>query len=351
MDGVGVQLGTQGGLRFEVRIGQGLLRGTQGAPHLVGSGKPQTCGDVQRVFAQRVDLFHHRAQVLQMPCGLRRGRGDLGMHLFDVTQGGRIGHPQAFHTLVQTRQKIQTFKRQGGPVACIGLADGVHHQRRILHGHGMWPQMRHRTKGRQGVSRHAAKAGLQAHIAAKSGWDAHTASAIGAHGQRPQASGHRRRRTTRGAPRCVVQIPGVAADACEQRIGFAFATKFGGGGFAQQHGTGFAQTRSDGRIHLPGLIGVDGLAAAQRGPAAREDQVFDGHRHAVQSRHRCAIASVGLPAQLALPRTGHGRLFVHQAKRIEQRVELLDALQHRLRGLHGRSLTTAVKRQQLRGGA
>ena len=193
MQCVGIELGAQLGLRLEIGIGQGLLRGTQALPHLVSPCKPQTGGDVQGVFAQRVYLLDHRAQVLQMFCRLRCSGGNFGIHIFSVPQGGRIRHAQSLHTILQACQVVHAVKRQRGPVTGVGQGDGVHHQRNIFHRHGMRAQMCHRAKWRQGVGRHAAKAGLKTHIATKRSGNAHTACAIGAYGQRPQARAHRRR--------------------------------------------------------------------------------------------------------------------------------------------------------------
>ena len=211
--------------------------------------------------------------------------------------------------------------------------------------------MRHRAKRRQGVGWHPAKTGLQTHIAAKRGGNAYAARTIGANGQGPQTCTHRSGCATRRATGCSRRVPRVAADACEQRVGFAFATKLWGGGFAQEHRAGFAQTCGDRRVHLPRLVRVNGFAATQSRPSLGEDQVFDGQGHTVQGQYPIATAAVCLPTRFAEVGAGHGSGFVDQAKSIQQGVEPGDALQHRLGGFHGRGLSAAVQAQQLCGGA
>ena len=211
--------------------------------------------------------------------------------------------------------------------------------------------MRHRAKRRQGVGWHTAKTGLQSDVAAKRGGNAHAACTIGADGQGPQTCTHRSRCAARRAAGCSRRVPRVTADACEQRVGFAFATKLRGGGFAQEHRTGFAQTCADRCVHLPRLVGVDGFAATQSRPSLGEDQVFDGQGHTVQGQHPIATAAVCLPTRLAVVGAGHGSSFVDQAKSIQQGVEPGDALQHRLGGFHGGGLAAAVQVQQLGGSA
>ena len=270
--------------------------------------------------------------------------------MFGVTQGGRIRHPHAFDAPLQASQVVRAIKGQGCPITCIGQGDGIHHQGHVVHRHGMWPQMRHRAKRRQRIGRHPAKAGFQTHVAAKRSGNTHTACAIGAHGQRSQASTHRSGCATRRPARCTCRVPGVAADACQERIGFAFASELGCGGLAQEHRTSLAQASGDRRIDIPWLIGIDGLAAAQSGPALGQDQVFDGHRYAVQGQHGLATFTVRLPSAFAVSRTGQGSGFIHPTKGVEQRIQPRNTLQHSLRDFNRRGLTLAIQIQELGGG-
>jgi hypothetical protein len=129
----------------------------------------------------------------------------------------------------------------------------------------------------------------------------------------------------------VVQVPGVAGDAGGGRIGLALATELGRGGFAEQHGTGLAQAGGGWGVHIPGLVRVDGAAAAQGGPTLGQDQVLDGGGHPIQSAYGCALLAVRLPTGFTGTGTGQSGLLVHQTKGVDLRVDTFDALQHRLR--------------------
>ena len=51
------QLCAQSRLGLKIRVSHGLLRAAEQAPHRVGTYKPQTGGDIQRVFKPWVDLL------------------------------------------------------------------------------------------------------------------------------------------------------------------------------------------------------------------------------------------------------------------------------------------------------
>ena len=208
-----------------------------------------------------------------------------------------------------------------------------------------------RAKGRQRVGRHPPEAGLETEISAKRRRYTHTAGAIGAHAQGAQPRGHRCCRATRRTPRGFSGVPGVAGDARSGGIGLGLAAKFRRVGFTDQNRTGFAQTGRHRRINIPGLHGVYGAAAAKGRPALGQDQIFDGGWHAVKQAYRCAAMALGLPARLAAPGTLQRRFARHQAKRIEQWIEALNAHQYSLGHLHRRGLCAAIKPYQLLGAA
>ena len=322
----GAELRAQSRLGTKVRVGQGLLLGAQARPDGVGPQKPQAGGDVQRVFKTRIDLLDVGAQGFKLFDRIGHGRCDFGVHVLRKAQGGGVGDSKAANAVFQAHGVIGGVRWQRSPVAGIGLLEHIRHQGGIAHAHGVGAKVRHRAERRQGVGGYAPKTGLEAHVAAKGGGYAHAARAIGAHTQWPQACGY----SGSGAPRrptgCVVQVPGVARDAGGRRVGLALATKFGGRGFAQQHGARLAQARRGRGIDLPGLVRVDGAAAAKGGPASGQDQILDGGGHALEGAHRRALLPMRLPACLAGARTGQSGLFVDQTKGVDLGVDPFDAL-------------------------
>ena len=131
-----------------------------------------------------------RAQRLQLLHGRIHGCGDFGVHIVRIAQSGRIGDPQATYAVFQTHGVVAGVRGQRCPVSGIGLLEHVGHQGGVAHAHGVRPQVRHRTKRRQGVGGHPSKAGFQAHVATKGRRNPHTACAIGAHTDGPQTCRH-----------------------------------------------------------------------------------------------------------------------------------------------------------------
>ena len=132
-------------------------------------------------------------------------------------------------------------------------------------------------------------------------------------------------------------IPRIARDAGERAVGHAFPAELGRGGLADKHRAVLAQPRGRGRVVVPRGLRIDGLRAAQRGPAARKNQVLDRHRHAVEQPLRLARQ----PARFRRFRFVE-RAIGDQIERIELRVERFDALEHGAGRFHRRERARAV---------
>ena len=92
-----------------------------------------------------------------------------------------------------------------------------------------------------------------------------------------------------------------------------------------------------------GPVGIDGFRAAQRRPALGEEDVLDGHRHAVERPFRLAAH----PARFGLGRHRE-RVGSDEAERVQHRVEGVDALQNSARGLDRRGALAPIQAQQVR---
>ena len=141
-------------------------------------------------------------------------------------------------------------------------------------------------------------------------------------------------------------VPGVAGDAGEGAVADGLPAELGRGGLAEQHGALLAQARHHGRVLVPGLIAAHGLGAAQRRPAARDHDVLDRGRHAVDQALRRPLH----PARLRRPRGAERGLLVDQQEGVERGLQGGDAGQHGTCHLHRRQCLAAVVLEERRGG-
>ncbi len=186
------------------------------------------------------------------------------------------------------------MRRQRAPVARIRLRDDVEQQRRISHITRHRPHMRHRAHRRQGPGRHAAKVRLDAGSGGECIGNADRPAAIGADVQWPKTRCQSGARATGRSARGHGEVPRIARDAGQRRIGCAFPAPFGGTGFAENYGTGFAQARGGGGVVGPRLAPINGLRATQGRHAGGQYQILDAGRHAINRRQRRAFG----PARL-----------------------------------------------------
>ena len=169
---------------------------------------------------------------------------------------------------------------------------------------------------RQRVRRHPPEARLEPDVAAERGRDADRSGAVGADAR--AGPGRRRppppcRPTSRRAS--CVGSHGLRVMPVSGRVGLALAAELRRRRLADQHRAGLAQARRRRRVDVPGLVGIDGAAAAQRRPARGQDQVLDRHRHAVERAARARRAASG-------PRSPRADASASSAGDEAERVEL-----------------------------
>jgi hypothetical protein len=126
----------------------------------------------------------------------------------------------------------------------------------------------------------------------------------------------------------------------------ALAAELGRRGLAEEHGPRLAQARHHRGIDVPGLARVYRPAATQGRPAARQDEVLDRGRHAVEQAGRFTT----LPALLAVAGGGERGFGVDVTERVQARIQRVDAREHCARGLDGRGAALAEQGEQFSGG-
>src|SRR5690606_39870994 len=112
-----------------------------------------------------------------------------------------------------------------------------------------------------------------------------------------------------------------------------YARERGGGGsapaelrrgrLAQDHRARLAQPGDDRRVVLPGPGRIDREGTLERGPAAGVDQVLDGDGDAIERPHGLVPA----PALRGSGGLAHGALRIHEAERLDDRIDRLDPAQ------------------------
>ena len=174
---------------------------------------------------------------------------------------------------------------QGHAVARVGLAQHLHHQRRIGHAAG------HGASGAAGVGRvdgNTPQAGLEAEDATPARRQAQRATNVGADVQRAITRRRCRTTTCAGAAGCGAQIPRVPCQRMEARQPRRQHAVVRHGGFGHQHSTGFTQAGGWGCIGSSGH--QSHRSRAQRHRVALCGDVFlDGGGHTVQCAQRCAL--------------------------------------------------------------
>jgi hypothetical protein len=142
------------------------------------------------------------------------------------------------------------------------------------------------------------------------------------------------------------RIPGIAGNAGERTVGNAFVAQFRCCRLAQQNGPVLPQTGRGRSILFPWLIGRNDLAAAQRRPALRQDEILDGGGHAIHQAKRFTLD----PALLAGARRLKRRLAIDQDEGVQIRVQSADAVETCLGDFNRRQASAAVKAEKFRGG-
>src|SRR5262249_2947106 len=108
----------------------------------------------------------------------------------------------------------------------------------------------------------------------------------------------------------------------------------------------FAQARDAWRIVLPRLFWIDGLRAAQRWPALRQNEILDRDRNTVEQALRLAVH----PALFRSACLRERRFLVNEADRVDVRVKRLDAAEQIFGDFDGRDIFGAVGGDELRRG-
>ena len=201
-------------------------------------------------------------------------------------------------------------------------------------------------EGAERICRNPSEAWLQAENAGERCRDADRSAAIrpdmkSAHAGRGGDGGASARSARRHRG-----VPGIAGDAGERAVGDALVAQFRCRGLAQQHGSVFPQPRRGRGILLPRLIGGNRLAAAQRRPSLRQDEVLDGGRHAVHQTLRFTFD----PAFLAGARRFKSRIAIDQREGVEISVQCRDTIKAGLCHFDRGQAAAAVKAEKFRGG-
>src|SRR5262249_37315374 len=146
-----------------------------------------------------------------------------------VTKGRRQGDPLALQRAFADTVAIgDAVIGQAVPVARIRPLDRVEHPRGIIDGARHRPDMGDIAKGRGWVDRYGAEGRFNAGDAAERGRDADRAAGIGADRERTNAGRQRRGAAATAAAGTALEVPRVAADAGERRVGDRLPAEFWG---------------------------------------------------------------------------------------------------------------------------
>ena len=154
---------------------------------------------------------------------------------------------------------------QAVPVARIRPLAGVEHQRRILDGARHRPDMGDIAERRWRIDRHPAEGRLQPDNAAEGGRDADRAAGIGADRERADAGQHGDGAAAAAAAGRAFEVPRVAGDPAQRRVGHRLPAEFGCRRLAEEYRALAAQPRRDRRILVPVPVRID---RARARPAA-----------------------------------------------------------------------------------
>src|SRR6516225_11310584 len=118
--------------------------------------------------------------------------------------------------------------------------------------------MRDVAENRWRIDRDATKCRFQTNDPAKSCRDADRATGIGADRERTDAGRHRGSATPAAAAGRAFEVPRIAGDPAERRVGDWLPAEFGCGRLAEEQRTLTPQPRGDRRILVPLLVRIDG---------------------------------------------------------------------------------------------
>ncbi len=260
--------------------------------------EPQLGRDLLGIGEAGRCFVHVRAQRRERLGGLAYRRGDFRVDVLHVAEIGRKRDAQSAHAVGEPDAIVARIVRQRRPVARIraGSSPSASARGRRRCGRGdrcgqRCPSAKADTRAR-GRTR-ASSPGCR-RTSTGCGWSPRRRC-------RPRAVPCREATAAAAPPDdppgVICRIPRIARDSRQQIVGRALDAEFGRVRLAEQHRARFAQARRGGRIDVPRLLRIDGARAAQRRPAARQDQVLDRHRHAVEEVLRRLLP----PARLRRP--------------------------------------------------
>jgi hypothetical protein len=143
----------------------------------------------------------------------------------------------------------------------------------------------------------------------------------------------------------MVEVPRVARRRPRQIEARTADREFMGRELAENNGAGAAQPRHADRVGSGDIVGED-LGMARRRQPGDIDDILDADRHAVQRPARAAGHDLGL----GRPRRGGRRVAIEPDKRMQPRIEALDAVEERHRQLDRRQLARPDRLRRRRRG-
>ena len=192
------------------------------------------------------------------------------------------------------------------------------------------------------IDRHAAEGRLQADDAAKRGRNADRAAGIGADRERTDAGRHGGGAAAAAAAGGAFDVPRVAGDPAERRVGDRLPAEFGRRGLAEEHRTFTAQPGGDRRILVHSWFGSMVREPKRRGqPRVRTVSLI---ATGTPSRRPCRLTF--LPARLRGARLGHRALRVIKDEGVEGPFVPFEPAQRLCHHFDRRDLPAPVQREQ-----
>src|SRR5208282_5735344 len=166
--------------------------------------------------------------------------------------------------------------------------------------------------------------------------------AVAAEMQGPDPGGARRSGAGAAAPRRAREVPRVAGDSGQRAVAQRLPAELGGGGLAEDDGTGLSQARRCRRILGPVLVWIDEARPAQGREAAHQDQVLDRHRNTIEPTNRLAAQ----PAPFGCARRSEGAVTVDDAKGVDPGLQRVEAIEQQPGHLDRRQRFLAIEIEQ-----
>ena len=222
--------------------------------------------------------------------------------------------------------------RPGRPVAPVRTGQHVEQQRAVRDRPGHRADVRERAERARREERHPPVRRLDAEDPGERRRDADRAAAVGAERERAHAGGHRRRGAAAGAARrsCegshglrVTPVSGLSVTPFQPNSGVVVLPTSTAPCSRSRATAGASSSH--------GCVRVDRVRAAQRRPAAGEQDVLDGDRHAVEQAVRLAAPASAPPTRAPRPRAPRRRSTRQNA--LTAVVDRLDAVQRGPGGL------------------